>query len=164
MTLIVEDGTIVADANSYISLSELRSFALSFGVTLSTDDSELEADALKAMQYLMNQNYKGERVSKDQELDWPRKNVYLYGFEIEETTIPRDLKSAQSELVIQLHNSVDILPTVTERQLKSKTTGPLKKEWFGTEGSGPSNNDPILPTVDRYLDELRVRKFSVRRV
>jgi hypothetical protein len=162
MAIIVEDGTIVENANSYLSIADARSFALSFGVTLSAIDSEVEAQLLQAMQWLKGKNYKGSRVSIDQVLDWPRKNVYMYGFEVPEIKIPQDLKDAQAQLVIEIHNGVSILPTVTERQVKFKKTGPLEKEYFGSSVTGPSNNNPVLPIVERYMLELLINNGYIR--
>ena len=41
--LIVEDGTVVAGANTYLSLVDARSMAVVEGVSLSDDDTTAEA-------------------------------------------------------------------------------------------------------------------------
>jgi len=52
MALIIEDGTIVAGADSYATLAVLRAYALKRGVTLSAVDADLEVLAIKAMDYI----------------------------------------------------------------------------------------------------------------
>ena len=45
MALIVEDGSIVPGADSYINLVDARTFAAKYGLVLPTDDTEAEAAA-----------------------------------------------------------------------------------------------------------------------
>ena len=52
MSLIVEDGTGLPDANSYCDLDEIRSYAADRGVALSSDDAIIIAFAIKATDYL----------------------------------------------------------------------------------------------------------------
>lgn len=61
ISIIVEDGTNVSNANSYNSIVELRSFALDRGVTLSSVDDEVATMAIKATDYLETkaEEYKG---------------------------------------------------------------------------------------------------------
>src|SRR5690606_40416418 len=63
--LIVEDGTIVAGANSFVTEAEIVAYALARGTNLPhTTDEELDAVAvlgIKAMDYLAIQPRKGDR-------------------------------------------------------------------------------------------------------
>ena len=124
MTLIIEDGSQVADANSYVTLPEARGYASARGVALSAVDSELEAIALKAMDYLESfaNRFKGDRVSRDQSLSWPRVNVEIEQFTWASTEIPRQVVSAQLALIVEIHNGDDpynppkeSLPVIRER-------------------------------------------------
>ena len=92
MAIIVEDGSIVADSNSFVSEVELSTYAINRGVTLSGDTDSL---LLKATDYLETLNYKGNRYTKDQSLQWPRSNVSIDGFSVDVDEIPEDLKTAQ---------------------------------------------------------------------
>ena len=48
MALVIEDGSRVAGANSYVTLAEARAFASARGVTLSAVDATLEPFVIKA--------------------------------------------------------------------------------------------------------------------
>lgn len=104
MALIVENGSLVSGANSYVTLAEARAFALSRGVTLSATDATVEVLAVKAMDYLeaLADSYKGLRVSYTQALQWPRYDVVPFadGAAIPLDEIPAQLKNAQCQLII----------------------------------------------------------------
>lgn len=97
MALVVEDGTGIAGANTYLSVAELRAFAVDRGVTLPAQDSDVATLLVKACDYLELKSYIGVRASDSQGLSWPRlETVY--------TGIPAKLKTAQSLLAIEAQN------------------------------------------------------------
>lgn len=116
MALIVEDGSIVPNANSFNSLAELRAYATSRGVTLPVDDTAAEVIAIRAMDYIRyyRTRYIGELVEPGvQTLPFPRKNAYLQG---QKTPLPDDIiwpdiKEAQAALAVEIQNGVNILPS-----------------------------------------------------
>lgn len=102
MALVVEDGTGVEGANSYLTVAELRAFAGDRGLTLPTD-SEVEKLLVKATDYLELKSYIGDRASDNQGLSWPRTqttNPYWQYTGI----IPTKLKTAQSLLAVEAMN------------------------------------------------------------
>ena len=102
MALVVEDGTGVEGANSYLTVAELRAFAGDRGLTLPTD-SEVEKLLVKATDYLELKSYIGDRASDNQGLSWPRTqdtNPYWQYTNI----IPTKLKTAQSLLAFEAMN------------------------------------------------------------
>ena len=154
MALIIEDGSIVANATSYATLAEIRAYALTRGVTLSAVDSTLEVMAIKAMDYIeaRHQQFKGKIVLETQELQWPRRYVYINGYLIGTDTIPKQLKQAQAQLVMEISNGVELYPVLnTEQFVVSEKIDVIEttySERYGTPGS------PGLPNVDRLLDVL----------
>ena len=54
MALIVEDGNIIPDADSFISLVEARELALNYGIDLPVDDNEAEVKARQGYVWLSN--------------------------------------------------------------------------------------------------------------
>ena len=74
MTIIVEDGSIVADANSYISTEDAQTFIDARGLTAVITDGLL----LRAMDVLNNLDYIGYRTSGAQVLSFPRSEPELY--------------------------------------------------------------------------------------
>lgn len=119
MALTVEDGSGVTGANSYVSLSDARTFATGRGATLPADDTTLEALLVKSMDYLESKRdlYRGTKTYPDK-LQWPRTDVQIDGLDVSTTTIPNELKNAQSQLAIELQ-------TVDPQQ--SRAEGPVTK-------------------------------------
>lgn len=109
MALVIEDGSLIAGANSYVSLDDARLYANARGVELPADDAEAAALLIRAMDYLESHEPKfiGERVSRDQPLSWPRKGVTIEGFEWSETEIPRQVRNAQLALIVEINDGAD---------------------------------------------------------
>jgi len=69
MAITVETGAIVAGANSYVSVVDLDAYLLLRGMTTSLDK---EVMLIKAMDWLEIQKYKGDQLTCDQVLQFPR--------------------------------------------------------------------------------------------
>ena len=154
MTLIVEDGSGVANANSYITLAEARSYAIQRGVTLSATDSALEVDLIKSMDYLESQrsNYKGVKTSPTYALQWPRYGVSIDGTEIASNVIPVELKNAQAQLAMAIATGVDLLPTATGAAfVVSEKVGPIETKYAENVST---SGVPIVRAVDALLAPL----------
>mgnify|MGYP003649394271 FL=1 len=97
MALIIEDGSIVANADSFLSLVDARSLAESYGQTLPVDDTEAEVILRQGYRYLLTQEsqLQGARVSAEQTGIYPRTGVYSNCFPIAGNFIPLDVKLAQ---------------------------------------------------------------------
>jgi hypothetical protein len=112
VAIVVEDGTIVAGANSYLTLVEVRAFAEARGLPLSATDSVVEAQLIKASDYIEARESKpgfiGCRVSEEQVLCWPR-NAYGVRY----NQIPAKIKQAQGFLVMAQAGGVDVVPVAT---------------------------------------------------
>lgn len=137
MTLIVEDGSIVENANSYTTLVEIRAFALARGVTLSAVDSEVEVQSTKAMDYLesLRNEYRGSKVSSSQSLQWPRAYVYIDNELFPEDEIPTELKKAQMQLIVDIHNEIELQVSSSDPIIKSEKIGPIFTEYDSNWGS-----------------------------
>lgn len=155
MALIVETGAIVANANSFNDLAALRAYALARGVALSATDSVVEALSFKAMDYIAAQEprMEGSRVSADQELCYPRECVTINGFDVAIDAIPKALKSAQCQLVIDAHNGIDLMPSAQGAAVKREKVGPLETEYAvgGADGTG---RVPDLAAAEALLAPL----------
>ena len=82
MALVIEDGTIVAEANSYVTVEEARAFALLRGVILSAVDADVEILIIEAMDYVeaKGSKFKGMKYTRDQDLQWPRSGATVDGY------------------------------------------------------------------------------------
>ena len=106
MALIVEDGSVVAGANSYTSVADADTFMANRGysdwASASTEDKEYAL--IKAADFIettYSQSFKGSRVSADQPLSFPRSDIVLYGFDLAEDAIPESLIEAQTRLALK---------------------------------------------------------------
>ena len=80
MTLIVEDGSIVAGAESYISVADAETFLTNRGLSLTGTTADKEAALRKATDYMVQvyrMRWQGWKVDQTQALDWPRNSVYV---------------------------------------------------------------------------------------
>jgi len=145
MAIIVEDGSIVAGSNSYITEAELTAYASDRGVTIAGTPAEL---ILKATDYLETLSYKGNRYTKEQSLQWPRSNVWIDGFSVEVDEIPEDLKTAQLALALEIDAGNDPLAPV-ERATKKEKVDVIEVEYMdGTRDS------TYAPSYQRYINKL----------
>lgn len=135
ITIVVEDGTIVANANAYIDIAFARQYALDRGVTLSIVDDEVAAMIIKATDFLESFacDYQGSKTDPDnQELQWPRIDVY---FDDSETAfasdaIPKNLKKAQAAAVIAVSQGLSLLPNIQPSDyVIEETVGPITTKY-----------------------------------
>ena len=154
MALIVEDGSIVANADTYLDLAGARAFALARGVTLSVDDVALTATIYKAMDFLEAKwdKFKGDRtdVTTPQTLQWPRQNVKLYGEDLDPNTIPAALLNGLGQLIIE-SESLDLTPTGTGKEVIKEKVDVLEV-GYSTQGSMAPQ--PRFVKVEQFLAPL----------
>lgn len=102
MALTVEDGSQVANADSYVSVADARTYLAARGESFTADDAVAEQNLLKAMDVLeaKRSQYKGTKVSSTQSLQWPRDEVYIDGLLFAKDAIPDELVHAQAYLAL----------------------------------------------------------------
>ena len=160
MALVIEDGTGVPNANSYVTVEEMRSYALMRGVELPDDDAAVEALAIVAMDYLEAQRsrYQGRQVFPGvQFLQWPREGVVLdCHYALPSNIIPRELKAAQMQLAMESFSGLVLLPSSDGRVVKREKVDVIEVEYAtGDEiGPGGSMSSPSFPAVDALLEPL----------
>lgn len=155
MPLTIEDGTNVAAANSYATRVEIIAYAAARGIVI-TDVAGTDVHAIKAMDYIEVQSFKGEPTFDDQPLSWPRSGVVVGIVELDDESIPIGLINAQCEAAMQSFNGIDLMPTAAaEQTVKSEkiggTSGAVEVEYFG-----PAPYSPTLPRLDALLKPLIV--------
>lgn len=148
MPLLIEDGTNVAGATSYATRVEIIAYAAARGVTIADEDAT-DVFAVKAMDYLERQRFKGERVNDvydGQPLEWPRKCVGIGLFQLPIDVIPHGLINAQCEAAMLISQGIDLEPNrAAEQHVKSEKVGPLETEYFGA---------PLIKATTPQLDAL----------
>ena len=152
MSLVIEDGSGLSTASSYVTVAEARAYALARGVTLSEVDATVEVLLIKAMDYIEAKRirYQGYKASDDQALQWPRCYVWIDGYSVDSGEIPTILKNAQCQAAMEISDGIDPLPTGTGNGIKSETVGPLSTT-YATYTVAPT---PIMRKVDALLRPL----------
>lgn len=149
MAIVVEDGTGLADANSYVSIAYADSYFYDRGNSVwDTYTPENKAQALiLATEYLdMYYNYTGYKSSSTQALDWPRD--YAYDVDSNEITdIPVTLKKMTCEAAVRAIAS-ELQPDLESGRTiqREKIANAVEVEY--AEGSGGSS-EPIYLVIDR---------------
>lgn len=97
MALTVEDGTGIANSDSFVSLVDGRALASSYGLTLATDDTEAEVQLRNGYRGLLvsESSLQGARTYDIQTGIFPRTGVYSNCVLVASSEIPLDVKLAQ---------------------------------------------------------------------
>ena len=98
MALVVEDGTLVAGADSYITLAEFKAWADKRGISYGTDEAVTQ-QIYRAMDYIESLDFIGQKSDENQSLQWPRDQVIIDGYYIDSDEMPAELKVAVYESV-----------------------------------------------------------------
>jgi len=79
MALIVEDGSGLPNAQSFVTVEELQQTCSQRNILLIDDVTLLEGAILSAMEYIegLEESFRGKRTNKIQSLCFPRKDVVL---------------------------------------------------------------------------------------
>lgn len=147
MSIIVEDGTLVEGANSYIDVAYLKDYAAARGITLPAD-SELPAKLILAMDYLDTYDAQWPGTAKGS-LAWPRKDT-------EYENIPANLKKAQAVLAIKAAQGIPLFAdtTASTRVLKREKIDVLEFEYAVSETNPELALQPVFPEVVALLESL----------
>lgn len=151
MALIVEDGSIVIGANSYVSLAEIRAYCDMRGISLPTEDADVETMAVLAFDYIesFRSRYKGCTTTPNQRTSWPRSGVVLGDYAVPSNEIPWQLKEAQCQATGEALES-DLMPNSTAA-VKREKVDVLEVEYQDSVDSGVPLN---FPKIDSKLEEL----------
>jgi hypothetical protein len=142
--IIVEDGSIVTDAESYCTLAFANTYHANRGNTAwdALDDIDDKEPALRKATEYMGQVYRlkwlGLRADDDQALDWPRIGV-VTGDEItiDDDVVPLEVQRACAELALKAASGA-LLSDLTQQKVMVKI------------GSITSQYDPYSPQYKRY--------------
>lgn len=168
MSLITEDGSARADAESLCSVAQADTYhagrANSSWASLTT--LEKEASLRRATDYMTiyRLKWKGVRVSSTQALDWPRYDVRLedvgfgrYTTLVPSNTVPAEVVKATAEMALKAAAS-ELAPDI-ERVVIEETIGPITTKY--APGAAPYVR---YRSVDLLLAALLCNVGGVRMV
>ena len=145
MAILIEDGTIIAGANSYVTAAYLETYAGSMGETF-TIDAEVLIN--KSALYVESLNHKGRKLTKAQSMQYPRSGVVIDGFAVLTTEIPTLLKTLQCEVAIAINAGNDPLSTI-DRAVKREKVGPIEIEY--ADNAAPFAYNRRITALERQL-------------
>jgi hypothetical protein len=172
MAIVVEDGTGVTGANSYVSLTEVGTYCSTRGLdewAAAVSDAVREAALLRGMDYIDSIPFKGEKEDFQNELEWPRVGWYdaiSYG-SVEYTTgaydayIPDGLKKATCRAAYEEILSTGVLQAASTRDdyVQTKTIDVISTTYF----EGAENTRGDFPVVLGHLKGLLKTGARVKR-
>ena len=144
-TIIVENGTVVAGANSYVSEAGLLDYAASRGVTLTGATDVL---IIKAMDYIESLSFIGDKHREAQPLQWPRDEVYIDRYYIERETIPKELKNGVYTAALAIDAELDPL-RIVGRATKREKVDVIEVEYMDSAAS-----ETIVRTISAALYKI----------
>ena len=149
--IIIEDGSQVANANSFVTDAEYTTYSTARGLTVGATVSDREQELIKAIDYLQSveNSLQGYRSSSTQELIYPRYGVTLYGYVLASDKIPKELKNAQMEAAAYATSGV-LLTNTSNNNIKSEQVASLKTEYF----EGSNTETLVLKRVNAQLRPL----------
>lgn len=154
MTLVVEDGSGLAGANSYISVADFEAYCDSRAITLAAGDED--AALVRATQFVDGEyrlRFPGTRLNgRAQALEWPRKDaVDVFSEDIEEDEIPVEIKNATCEAAVRELADPGSLSPDLERGGKIKELAAGSVEIVYADGA-PA--ETIFSIIDKALSGI----------
>ena len=152
ITIIVEDGSIVANANSFIDLPEARTQCEALGLTLSVDDESAKAQLTQGY-YQLKRSYQGRLkgclVSASQTGIYPREDVYANGFEVASDSIPQDVINAQLSYAHSINEGNSVNNTASAQEVASESLDGVGSKTYKSGSS--KRTTPFVPAVTQWL-------------
>ena len=109
MAVTVEDGSGVANSDSYATRDEYIAYAAAVGTTIA-DAEAADQELITAARFIDQHevNLKGYRVARDQSMAWPRNSVIIEGWAWGSDEIPRQLKLCQMAYALDVNAGDDL--------------------------------------------------------
>jgi hypothetical protein len=158
MALVIEDGTLVSGANSYVTLNEYRAWANARGITASDSDTVLERYVLRAMDYLEQLIFIGNKANENQPLQWPRTEALIDGYYADATEIPSQVKKALYEAIKVEADGYSELSNQDRRTIREKI-GDIEITYADN-----SENRTITPALTSALKKIVQPATTVMRI
>jgi len=133
-TIVVEDGTGVASANSFASLATADQYQSDRGRTTwaSAATADRESAMIRAMSFMWSLPWKGKLAEKEQATPWPR--VYVYDDDRrlwDDAVVPTRVIYGFLEAAYRELTAGTLLPDLDRGgAIKRKKVDVLETEWF----------------------------------
>lgn len=152
MAVVVENGTGMSNANSYLSRDNANTYHADRLNDLWTDSDDAVKDAalIKATQFLDAEyggKFKGSKKVATQALMWPRVEATdRAGDDVASDSVPQQIKDATAELALRAITTGNLSPDEKRGgRIKSQTLGELSVTY---EDGAPSG------TAFKFVDQI----------
>lgn len=160
MALIVEDGTGLSTAESFVSVANADTYHDGRGNTDWTDaNTTQKEEALRRASSYLTDRYRWQGLpynGRTQALAWPRKGILdEEGYDVDETEIPEEVKRATYELaLLELGTPGYLSPVVVvSDKVKREKVGSLEVEYV-TASVSPMASQPVILIVDALIGQF----------
>jgi hypothetical protein len=151
--LIIEDGTVVANANSWVTDAEYKAYAKLKGHSIPATQPERESNLANAYDFInftYEDRLQGWRVTPQTQTGcMPRSDIYAYNLLVASTSIPQDFKNAQMLASFSINAGVDTNAVKTDANLASFTVVGVYSEAYQSGSSTPTLAQ--MPAVSKVL-------------
>lgn len=143
MSLVVEDGSGLSTAESYISVANAGTRRTNLGDNTAWDPlttAQKEQALRKGAQYLEQRyglRWKGIRLLSTQALSWPRYGAIVHGWDVDSDVVPAAVANANADLALK--SLTETLNVDLERGIVEERVGPLMTRY-----------DEYAPQAKRY--------------
>jgi hypothetical protein len=129
--LTVENGTGLANADSYVSVEEADAYHASRGNVLWADILPAQKEVLLRratdyITYIFGRSFIGVRAVSGQSLAWPR--ISINDINLYSLGVPREIREATAELAL-VANTAPLMPNQTTVRKKMVKVGPIQVEY-----------------------------------
>ena len=148
MALVVEDGTGLPNATSFVSRADYIAFALARGVVVADSDAA-DVELIKAIDFLATRCYRGDPTNGAQGLFVPRRAENFDGtLAFPDDEVPAGLQRGQMLAAMAVHEGVNLSPNFAGgAAIKREKIGPIDTEY----DTAMTYDTPTLPAVDAAI-------------
>lgn len=161
VTLVLEDGTGISGANSYVSVAEaddiLSVNSVQYATWTALTSTEKDTLLVWASDYLDSHvDWNGYKQVETSGLRWPRNCVYdVDGILVADDIVPLRVKQATAQLAIFLNSSQAAATggqsSVLPEGIKRVQADVVELEFFDGGSADSRNGSDLLPVNMRYL-------------
>lgn len=163
MSFVVEDGTGLANANSYAAYAGLVAYFADRGTVIAQAQNLVEQALIRATDFIdQRYRFQGCKLAPGvQALQWPRYGVELDGYCLPAAPLPAKLLAATYELASRAL-AADLSPDPTFDAsgvavvASTDKVGPIEVTREFSGGSASSSFAPVYPEVTALLRDLVV--------
>lgn len=166
MSLVIEDGSGVTGANTFVSLVDARALAFTYGYTISADDTEAEEQLKSAYLYLVSyeSTLQGSRSTSIQRSIFPRTGVLnalvANTPSIDADSIPEQVKLAQIVTAQVINGGVSLYNVAASGELKSFEVVGVYKEEYKDGRSGETKTRVVISEVADLLKAFTIAELN----